>query len=95
LSEAPALAEPWLEGIRKFGMASALDAKTQALGYLAVLAAQQLDSGIPFHVRAAREAGATREEIVSAILLGLPAAGNTVIGALPAALEAFDAPDHP
>lgn len=35
--------------------------------------------------------GATREEVISAILLGLPAAGNAVTACLPAALSAYDA----
>jgi alkylhydroperoxidase/carboxymuconolactone decarboxylase family protein YurZ len=34
--------------------------------------------------------GATREEVISAILVGLPAAGHVVTQALPAALETFD-----
>jgi alkylhydroperoxidase/carboxymuconolactone decarboxylase family protein YurZ len=90
LSSAPAHAQAWLGGVRGLGAASALDPKTSALAYLAVLAAMRLESGIPFHVAQAKAAGATREEVLSAILIGLPAAGNTVIGALPAALEAFD-----
>jgi alkylhydroperoxidase/carboxymuconolactone decarboxylase family protein YurZ len=47
-------------------------------------------SGIPFHVASLKEIGATREEIISAILVGLPAAGHVVTQALPAALETFD-----
>jgi hypothetical protein len=36
-------------------------------------------------------AGASRNEIISAILVGLPAAGLGVIQVLPAAIAAFDA----
>lgn len=54
------------------------------------MSAVGLESGIPFHVKSAKEHGATRDEIKSAILLGLPAVGNTVIKALPIALQAFD-----
>jgi alkylhydroperoxidase/carboxymuconolactone decarboxylase family protein YurZ len=50
-----------------------------------------MDSGIPFHATHAKECGASREEIISAVLLGLPAAGNVVTRSLPAALRAFDA----
>jgi alkylhydroperoxidase/carboxymuconolactone decarboxylase family protein YurZ len=71
--------------------ASALDKKTSALAYLAVLAALRLESGVPFHVQSARQAGATREEVISAILVGLPAAGHAVTQVLPAALAAYDA----
>jgi alkylhydroperoxidase/carboxymuconolactone decarboxylase family protein YurZ len=73
--------------------ASALDRKTEELAYLAVMASQRLLSGIPFHVGLAKAGGASREEVISAILIGLPAVGNTVIEALPVALEAYDAPD--
>jgi alkylhydroperoxidase/carboxymuconolactone decarboxylase family protein YurZ len=41
-------------------------------------------------VAAAREAGATREEVISAILVGLPAAGHSVTQVLPAAIAAYD-----
>lgn len=47
-------------------------------------------SGIPFHVGAAKAHGASRQEVLSAVLLGLPAAGAVVIGALPASPEAYD-----
>lgn len=54
------------------------------------MAATRLDNGLPFHVKMAKTNGATRDEIISAILVGLPAVGNTVISALPVALEAYD-----
>ena len=38
----------------------------------------------------AKKSGATKEEVISAILVGLPAVGNEVINALPAAIEAYD-----
>lgn len=72
------------------GKTSALDEKTQALAYLSVLSATRLESGIPFHVKMAKMHGATREEVISAVLVGLPAVGNVVTAALPVALEAFD-----
>ncbi len=55
-----------------------------------MLAAARLNSGIPFHVASAKQNGATREEIISAVLIGLPAVGNAVIQSLPVALDAFD-----
>lgn len=90
LQETPKHAEAWMNAARDLGGASALDEKTQALAYLAVLAAMRLEGGLPFHVAHAKKAGATREEVASAVLVGLPAAGNAVIHALPAALEAYD-----
>ena len=88
--EAPAHAQAWMGAIQGLGAASALDEKTGALAYLAVLAALRLESGVPFHVAHAKAAGATREEVISAVLLGLPAAGNQVTQVLPAALAACD-----
>ena len=90
LTAAPDHAKAWNDVVAGLANASALDEKTRALAYIAVLAALELTSGIPFHVEAAQNAGATRDEIVSAILIGLPAAGNRVTQALPTALEVLD-----
>ncbi len=38
----------------------------------------------------AKQAGATRDEVISAVLIGLPAAGTGVTQALPAAIRAYD-----
>jgi AhpD family alkylhydroperoxidase len=88
--EAPQHAKAWMEGVQQLDMASALDKKTEELAYIAVLAAARLESGVPFHVKQAKMNGASREEIISAVLLGLPAVGNAVTASLPAALEAYD-----
>lgn len=90
--EAPDHAKAWGAMTGAIAEASALDGKTAALAYLAVLAAQRLEGGIPFHVRAAKQAGASRDEVVSAILIGLPAAGLGITQVLPAAVSAYDAP---
>lgn len=89
LSDAPEQAKSWNEMVQRLAETSALDEKTRSLTYLAVLAALGLESGIPFHVQAARAAGATKDEVVSAILVGLPAAGHKVTQSLPGAIEAF------
>ncbi|HEY7625833.1 MAG TPA: carboxymuconolactone decarboxylase family protein [Ilumatobacteraceae bacterium] len=71
--------------------ACALDAKTKDLAYLAVLAALRLESGVPFHVTQAKQHGASRDEVISALLLGLQPAGHGVTACLPAAIDAYDA----
>ena len=91
LSEAPAHAKAWMGAVHGLDAAGALDDKTEALAYLAGLAALRLESGGPFHVAHAKQAGASRDEVISAVLVGLPAAGNGVTACLPAALHAFDA----
>jgi len=90
LDECPRHAAAWVQAVEQLATATALDEKTRALAYLAVLAALRLESGVPFHVAHAKRAGATREEVLSAVLIGLPAAGNGVIASLPAALRAYD-----
>jgi alkylhydroperoxidase/carboxymuconolactone decarboxylase family protein YurZ len=87
MSEAPQFAEAWGAAVQRLAQASALDEKTRELAYLAVLAALNRTSGIPFHVASLKEKGATRDEIISAILVGLPAAGQVVTQSLPAAIE--------
>lgn len=91
MSEAPKHAQAWAGLVQGLAGASALDKKTQALAYVAVLAALNRASGIPFHVQSAKEAGASRQEVISAILVGLPAAGHGVTQVLPAAVKAYDA----
>lgn len=89
--EAPGHAGAWMKMVQGLSSATALDSKTQSLAYLAVLAALRRVSGIPFHVNMARQAGATRDEVISAILVGLAPAGHVVTESLPAAIEAYDA----
>jgi AhpD family alkylhydroperoxidase len=90
MNEAPQHAQAWGAMVQALDKASALDKKTEELAYLAVLAALRMESGIPFHVQTARAAGASRNEVISAILVGLPAAGHGVTQCLPAALAAYD-----
>lgn len=79
-----------MQTVKGLGAASKLDSRTEALAYIAVLAVARLESGLPFHVKQAKALGVSREEIISAVLLGLPAVGNTVVQSLPAALAAYD-----
>jgi len=72
MSQAPQHAQAWGTMVQGLAGAGALDDKTRALAYLAVLAALRLESGVPFHVVSAKGAGASREEVISAILVGLP-----------------------
>ena len=44
----------------------------------------------PFHVKMAKKAGASRDEVISAILVGLPAAGHIVTEVLPVAIDSYD-----
>jgi len=90
LDRAPKHASAWMAAVQGLDTATALDKKTAELAYLAVLAALRLESGAPFHVKLAKEAGASRDEVISALLIGLPAAGHGVTQVLPAAIQAYD-----
>jgi alkylhydroperoxidase/carboxymuconolactone decarboxylase family protein YurZ len=90
LSEAPEHAKAWHAAVSGLDAASALDKKTEELAYLAVLAALGRTTGVPFHTASARAHGASRQEVISAVLLGLPAAGSIVTQSLPIALATFD-----
>lgn len=90
VNDASAHQRAWAKAVQELGEAGTLDPKTGGLAYIAVLAAAGLISGIPFHVRGAKENGASRDEVISAVLVGLPAVGNRVIQALPAAIKAYD-----
>jgi alkylhydroperoxidase/carboxymuconolactone decarboxylase family protein YurZ len=88
--EAPAHAQAWMGLVQGLSNASALDQKTHNLAYLAVLAVLGRTSGIAFHVQMAKQAGATRDEVISAVLVGLPPAGHIVTQALPAAVASYN-----
>ena len=90
MKEAPEYQKIWMETVQKLDSVSKLDSKTEELAYISVLASVRLEGGLPFHVKHAKALGATREEIISAILVGLPAVGNIVIQSLPIAISAYD-----
>jgi 4-carboxymuconolactone decarboxylase len=79
-----------LEMVKKASETSALDRKTGELAYLAVLAATRTTGGLAFHIKSAKKLGATRDEVRSALMVGLPAVGLQVIDALPQALRYYD-----
>lgn len=60
MNEAPEQSKVWIEGVQKLDTVSKLDKKTKELAYISVLAAVRLESGIPFHVKHAKELGASR-----------------------------------
>ena len=90
LEEAPEFAQAWLQGINGLQEASALDEKTEALVGLALMAVAGMTGAVPFFVKKAREIGASRDEVTSAVLAGLPWVGSKVALVLPEALQAYD-----
>jgi alkylhydroperoxidase/carboxymuconolactone decarboxylase family protein YurZ len=88
--EAGPHAAAWMGATKALSAACTLDDKTRDLAYLAVLAALRRESGIAFHVALAKRNGASRDEVISAVLLGLQPAGHGVVACLPAAIDAYD-----
>jgi alkylhydroperoxidase/carboxymuconolactone decarboxylase family protein YurZ len=91
VKEAPEMHRAFMEMVMK--KAGGLDKKTKELAYIAVLAAAGLESGMPFHIKMAKSLGATRDEVIGAILVGLPAVGIRVTSSLPTAVAAYDEKD--
>ena len=71
--------------------ASALDPKTANLISVGIGTALRNPEVIEGHIKLAREAGAGRDEVISAILQALPSAGvPAVLAAMPLAWEAYE-----
>ena len=90
MEESSEVGKAYIDMILQQEKASALDNKTRELAYIAVLAATGIMGGLLCHVQSAKKLGASRDEVKSAILVGLPAVGLTIIDPLEAALKAFD-----
>lgn len=89
--EAPETARAFGDLVDALAGESALDEKTRHLAYLALLAATGELGGIAFHAGLAGKVGASRAEILSATLVGLPAVGLRVLDALAVAAGTLDA----
>ncbi len=72
------------------------DEKTKHLLIIAADTALRGQRGVAYHARLARECGASREEVVAAVVINLHLAGlAAVLEALPLALEGFAAAGPP
>ena len=72
-----------------------LDAKTKQLVNIAIQTAGRNPRGVMFHALMARREGATREEIVGAVVMNLHLSGlGPVLECLPAAVEGVEAVDR-
>jgi AhpD family alkylhydroperoxidase len=88
LKSCPEAGKAYLELFKSVMKGPALPAKTKQLILIGVMTAQNYPPGVRAHVPQAIKAGATREEIIEAILTTLPVAGiNGVLECLPAAAE--------
>jgi len=68
-----AASSEWVEAIDKLADESGLDLKTKALCYLSAVAAARITHDVPLRAARARLLGATRDEMIGAVLVGLRA----------------------
>lgn len=89
--EAPEVADAFNDLIMALVKRPALDAKTKQLIYISMKAALGDDAAVRAHVPMAKAAGATKEEVVDAILMTLTVAGvRGVIRCLPEVIAHYE-----
>ncbi len=89
MEESNGIGQALMGTIFKSAEVSALDKKTHELAYIAVLSALQMVGGISYHVKQAKELGASLEEVKSAVLVGLPLAGIRLTEAFAEAIHSY------
>jgi len=93
LEESNGVGQAFMSTVMKISKVSALDSKVHELAYISVLAALQMESGLPFHVKQAKELGASIEEVKSAILVGMPLVGLRISAPFATAINAYTSND--
>ncbi|HVN73551.1 MAG TPA: carboxymuconolactone decarboxylase family protein [Methanoregula sp.] len=89
--EAPEVAEAFNGLIMSLVASRGIDPKTKQLIYIAMKASIGDEAAVRAHVPMAVQAGATREEVVDAILMTLTVSGvRGVVSCLPGAVRYFD-----
>lgn len=89
--EAPEVAQAFNGLILSLVGRKGLDAKTKQLIYIAMKASMGDDIAVKAHVPMAKAAGATREEVVDAILMTLTVSGiRGVVHCLPEAVKQYE-----
>jgi alkylhydroperoxidase/carboxymuconolactone decarboxylase family protein YurZ len=90
-AEAPEVAKAFNELIQTIVASKGLDAKTKQLIYIAMKASYGDTSAVIAHIPMAKKLGATKEEVVDAILLTLTVSGiRGVVSCLPEAVKQFE-----
>lgn len=84
VTEAPGISDAFFNLTAQIRAHSCLGTKTNELVLLGIFTAARSPKGLVTHTERALEAGATREEVISAIVLALPVCG---IGAVNQSLE--------
>jgi AhpD family alkylhydroperoxidase len=89
--EAPQVASAFNGLIQSLIASKGLDEKTKQLIYVAMKAAQGDDTAVKFHVPMAKKLGASKEEVVDAILMTITVSGiKGIVTCLPEAVKQFE-----
>jgi AhpD family alkylhydroperoxidase len=89
--ECPELASKFDELVEAQRSLKGLDNKTKQLINIAIQTANRNPRGVKFHAMMAKRDGATKAEVVGAVVMNLHLSGlAAVLDALPAALEGFE-----
>ncbi|MGE9313034.1 carboxymuconolactone decarboxylase family protein [Niabella sp. CJ426] len=91
MKEAPDVARAFDGLIQSLIASNGLDEKTKQLIYIAMKTAMGDDMAVKFHAPMAKQLGATKPEIVDAVLLSLTVSGiSGVMASLPAVVKLFE-----
>lgn len=89
--EAPAVADAFNALIQSIVKSKGLDEKTKQLIYIAMKAAQGDTQAVTFHILMAKNAGASKAEVIDALLVTLTTAGiKGIATGLPAVASIFE-----
>jgi len=90
MRECPSIFRPFNELIDAQRTLPGLDQKTKQLINIAIQASNRNPTGVFFHAGMARSCGATRDEIIGAVVMNLHLSGlATVLESLPAAVKGY------
>jgi len=89
--ECPELASKFNELVDTQRSSKGLDSKTKQLINIAIQTALRNPRGVKFHAMMAKQDGATKEEVVGAVVMNLHLCGlGPVLDSLPSAIEGFE-----
>ena len=89
--ECPEIAAKYNELVDAQRSRKGLDQKTKQLINIAIQTANRNPRGVFFHAQMAKQAGASREEVVSAVVMNLHLTGlGAVLDSLPSAVQGFE-----
>jgi len=91
VDEAPEVQKAYAEFIKSLIADKGLDNKTKQLIYIGMKMIADDERAVKMHVPMAKNAGATRDEVKTTVLLGLSVIGMKAVSKyLPLVLESFD-----